>query len=455
MQPANCEFGEVDRAGSGSNRRPAIIYLVNQYPAISHTFIKREVLALERMSYKIIRVAVRAGKGLVDSSDVEEEERTTYLLAHPFSLLRAAAQLLLLRPRHFGKALATAVRLMHRSDRGPFFHMMYFVEACGLAAIVRASGARHIHAHFGTNPAEVALIASQLSGVTYSFTVHGCDEYDKPEFLALSTKIRHAAFVVAVSFYGRSQLYRWCDKQDRSKISLIHCGIDREFRSEAEDAQSGPARFLCVGRLCRLKGQDLLIRAAASMAGAGHKFEVVIVGDGEDRAELEALISDLEMSGTVHLVGWKSATEVRQEMLAARALIVASLAENLPVVVMEAMAMSRPVIAPQISGIPELVSHRETGWLVPPGSVNALAAAMTECLSSSREKLRLMGQRGRERVLALHDVDRETAVLADLFEEHALRNRKNDQRAASRTRGTEVTSLASAQTLPSVNQKNH
>jgi glycosyltransferase involved in cell wall biosynthesis len=155
------------------------------------------------------------------------------------------------------------------------------------------------------------------------------------------------------------------------------------------------------------------------MAAAGHKFEVVVVGDGEAREELENLIASLQLSGTVRLLGWLSSADVRREMIGARALVVASLAENLPVVIMEAMALRRAVVATQIAGIPELVIPRETGWLAPASSVEALAEAMTECLRASREELWAMGRRGRERVLALHDVDREAAALAKLFPKSA------------------------------------
>jgi len=420
MRPVGIQLSEPSRGPVRiSTGRPAIVYLINQYPAVTHTFIKREVLALERLGVDIIRVAARVGKALVDPGDVDEEKRTNYLLRRPLRLLQAATSILVLRPRRFAKALATTLRLMRRSDRGPFLHILYLVEACGVASLVRATGAAHIHAHFGTNPAEVALLASQLSGASYSFTVHGYDEYDKPEFIGLRTKIHGAAFVAAVSYYGRSQLYRWCDREDRGKIKLIRCGVEQQFHEAAEDRPCEAARFLCVGRLCREKGQDILVRAAALMAAAGHKFEVVVVGDGEAREELENLIASLQLSGTVRLLGWLSSADVRREMIGARALVVASLAENLPVVIMEAMALRRAVVATQIAGIPELVIPRETGWLAPASSVEALAEAMTECLRASREELWAMGRRGRERVLALHDVDREAAALAKLFPKSA------------------------------------
>ncbi|WP_407168771.1 glycosyltransferase family 4 protein [Bradyrhizobium sp. ORS 111] len=402
-----------------ANDAPVVLYVVNQYPAVTHTFIKREVQALERLGVEVIRVAARAGKALVDPGDIEEERQTTYLLRQPFGLLRAVAQFLLLHPHRFARALVTTLCLMRRSDRGPLLHALYLVEACGVASLVRRTGAAHIHAHFGTNPAELALLAAQLTGVTFSFTVHGYDEYDKPEFIGLRTKIHEAAFVVAVSHYGRSQLYRWSDAVDQSKIKLIRCGLDQGFHEAAEDRPDDAARLVCVGRLCKEKGQSILIKAAAAVAAAGHRFELAMIGDGEARPELESLIEELGLSGSVRLLGWRSSADVRREILGARALVVASLAENLPVVIMEAMALRRPVVATQIAGIPELVRSRETGWLVPAGCVEDLAAAMTECLLTPREELRAMGCKSRERVVALHDVDREAAALARLFAEQA------------------------------------
>ncbi|OKO75380.1 glycosyltransferase family 4 protein [Bradyrhizobium sp. AS23.2] len=405
-------------------KRASVLYLVNQYPAVTHTFIKREILALERLGVEIIRVAARSGKELVDPGDIEEERRTFYLLRRPLGLIRAAGVMLILRPRSLIKSLVMSLQMMRRSDRGPILHVLYLLEACRVASLVRVTGATHIHAHFGTNPAEVAMLASELCGATYSFTVHGYDEYDKPEFLGLRVKIRRAAFVAAVSHYGRSQLYRWCDGADRGKIKLIRCGIEQQFHQTAgnNDTPCDAARFVCVGRLCREKGQDILIKAAALMAAAGHQFEIILVGDGEVRAELEALIGTFRLSEIVRLRGWMSSEDVRREMIDARALVVASLAENLPVVIMEAMTLRRTVVATQIAGIPELVVPDQTGWLVPAGSVEALATAMTECLLASREKLSAMGRRGRERVLMLHNIEREAAALADLFATEACPN---------------------------------
>lgn len=392
-----------------------VVYLVNQYPAVSHTFIRREILALERLGFAVARVALRPGSALVDPIDRVELSKTIYLLEHRLRLLGAAARVVATSPARFLRALRTATGLMRRSDRSPPIHLGYLIEACGLALLMRKSGASHVHAHFGTNPAEIAMLAAQLSGGTYSFTVHGYDEYDKPEFLALREKMRGAAFVVAVSHYGRSQLLRWCDERDRNKIRLVRCGIDSAFANASDELAGRKARFVCVARFCREKAQDMLIDAAELLAAENHFFELVLVGDGDTRPEIEERVRHRKLTSFVRLTGWLSGPDVRREIQAARALVVPSFADNLPVVIMEAMALRRPVIATHIAGIPELVLPGETGWLAPPSCVNGLANAMKACMRASDVEIRALGERARERVLTYHNVDAEAVKLAALF----------------------------------------
>lgn len=259
------------------------------------------------------------------------------------------------------------------------------------------------------------MLAAQLCGATYSFTVHGCDEYDKPEFLALGTKMRGAAFVAAVSHYGRSQLLRWCDEKDRDKIHLVRCGIDSTFADARDQPARHNARFVCVARFCREKAHYVLIEAAALLAAENRSFELVLVGDGDTRPEIEERIRRRNLTSHVRMTGSLSGPDVRDEIQAARALVVPSFAENLPVVIMEAMSLRRPVIATHIAGIPELVFPGETGWLAPPSCAESLADAMRACLRASDDEMRALGERARARVLALHNVDAEAPKLAALF----------------------------------------
>jgi glycosyltransferase involved in cell wall biosynthesis len=200
-----------------------------------------------------------------------------------------------------------------------------------------------------SNRLAIIYLVNQYPAVTHTFI--------KREVLALE---RLGIDVIRVAARtGRVQLYRWCDGEDQRKIKLIRCGLEQQFHEAAEDAPCEVARFLCVGQLYRLKGQDVLVKAAAVMAAAGHKFEVVLVGDGEGRAELESLIASLKLSATVRLVGWLSSADVRRQMTGARALVVPSFAENLSVVIMEAMALRRPVVATPRSRSPGRPASKE------------------------------------------------------------------------------------------------
>jgi colanic acid/amylovoran biosynthesis glycosyltransferase len=159
----------------------------------------------------------------------------------------------------------------------------------------------------------------------------------------------------------------------------------------------------------------LLVEAVRQLIRKGIKFELVFVGDGELRAEVEELIARYGLAGQIRITGWVSSDRVREEILAARGLVLPSFAEGLPVVLMEAMALRRPVLTTYVGGIPELVRPGTDGWLFPAGDVEALAAAMEDCLSRSVDELRVMGEAARERVLERHSIDVEAAKLAELF----------------------------------------
>jgi len=390
-------------------------YLVNQYPKASHTFIRREMLALERLGIAVQRYAVRGWDASVpDPADGAERARTRYLLRDGvLGPLAALVRTALRRPARFATAVRLALRLARRADRSFPFHVVYLAEACLLLEWLKRDGIDHLHAHFGTNPAEVAVLVRALGGPTCSFTVHGPEEFDRPVALHLGDKVAHAAFVVAVSAYGRAQLCRWSHADDWPRIHVVHCGLDPDPHPCVPVPRA--ARLVCVGRLCEQKGQLLLVEAAGQLRDRGHRFELVLAGDGELREAVEAAIARDDLGGHVHITGWIDGARVREELDAARALVLPSFAEGLPVVIMEAMARARPVISTFVAGIPELVIDGGTGWLVPAGDVGALVDAMEACLRAPPEALDRLGQSGRERVRERHDVEHAAAALARLF----------------------------------------
>lgn len=396
----------------------SVAYLVNQYPKVSHSFIRREIQALERQGLTVHRFALRGwNEATVDAQDEIEKSRTHYLLERgAAALVGEALRLLLQRPACWVRALGLALRMSRRSDRPLPYHLVYFLEACSLVRRCEAAGVTHLHAHFGTNPAEVAMLSKALGGPAYSFTVHGPEEFDKPEWLGIAEKIRHSAFVVAISSYGRSQLYRWIDHSQWHKVKVVHCGLENAFHANTSASQvPKPNKLVCVGRLCEQKGQLLLLQAVRLIRARGIDVELVLAGDGEMRPQIEAEIRQSDLNRHVSITGWISSERVREELMSARALVLPSFAEGLPVVIMEAMALRRPVVTTYVAGIPELVQHGQSGWLCPAGDVDALAGALVECLQASAPSVARMGEAAREQVLARHDIDTEAGKLARLF----------------------------------------
>ncbi|MCU0673541.1 MAG: glycosyltransferase family 4 protein [Myxococcota bacterium] len=395
-----------------------VAYLVNRYPAVSHTFIRREIEGLEAEGLEVERVTVRRvpDTEVPDPVDRAEQRRTHVLLADGWRGIAAATERVARRhPMGFAKAVELARRMGTRSIQGPWKTGAYLAEACRLFEICESRGVDHVHAHFGTNPAAVAAMCRTLGGPTFSFTVHGPEEFDRPELLHLREKIAAASFVVGVSSFGRSQLYRWTDVREWSKVGVVRCGVDGGFLTRELTPVPDAPRLVCVGRICEQKGQLLLVQAAAELVREGRAFELVLVGDGEMRGDVEHAAASLGVTPHLRITGWASGERVREELLGARAMVLPSFAEGLPVVLMEALALGRPVLTTYIAGIPELVTPREHGWLFPAGSVTALADAMRECLQASPAELSEMGRRGRARVAELHDSRKNAAELARLF----------------------------------------
>ena len=258
------------------------------------------------------------------------------------------------------------------------------------------------------------MLSHALGGPRYSFTVHGPEEFDAPAALSLGPKIERAAFTVAISSFGRSQLCRWVDPEHWPRLHVVHCGIEPwRFGTSAALPTGGP-HLVAIGRLATQKGFDMLIEAVALATRDLPGLRLTLVGDGPLRPALTAAIAARNLGAHVTLTGWRDEAGVRAALSAAQALIVASFAEGLPMVVMEAMAAGRPVIATAIAGIPELVT-RDAGWLVPAGDADALAGAIADMAAMRHDRLTEMGQAARARVMARHDIEQAAVRIAALL----------------------------------------
>lgn len=397
-----------------------IAYLINAYPKVSHSFIRREIAALESRGLAVTRFSIRPPAELVDPDDLAESARTIVLLDGGIGrLVTATVRLFVRRPVAWLRTATLAVSTGLGSDRGLSRHLVYFAEACLLARRMAQHDIRHLHAHFGTNPADVAMYAGSLTGVPYSFTVHGPEEFDRPAALRLRRKIQRAQFVVAISSFGRSQLYRWAHYADWPKIHVVRCGLNAELFDGLHQPVPDTQQLVSIGRLCEQKGHPLLVRAVAELTNRGYNLRLVIVGDGELRPSLERLISDYGLENNVIITGWQSGEQVKAWLQSSRALVLASFAEGLPVVIMEALALGRPVIATMVAAIPELVTT-DCGWLIPAGSVDDLAAAMAAVLDCPPDRLTAMGLSGIQRIRQRHNVEHEADRLARLLANPAL-----------------------------------
>jgi colanic acid/amylovoran biosynthesis glycosyltransferase len=395
-----------------------IAYLVNQYPAPSHSFIRRGIIGLRRAGVSVRAFSIRRYPDkLLSESDLQEAAKTRVILdAGCVSILFDVLRQCLISPRVTLRSLRKAIRLGWRSERGILRHLAYFAEACVLLRWLRECGAEHVHAHFGTNSADVAMLCHWLGGPTWSLTVHGPEEFVMSERISLREKVSDARFVVGISEFGIQSLRQWCAQAQWEKLKLVRCGIDEGFAFQPITPVPDASRIVCIGRLCERKIQHVLIEAVHQLMNRGMDVMVTLVGDGPAREGLEKQVDAHGLGSQVRFAGWCSEEEVRAQILAARGMVLPSRDEGLPVAIMEAFALGRPVISTSVAGIPELVESRRSGWLVEPGNANALANAIEEMLRTSPQRLAEMAAIGKDRVLSLHHADRNARILAALFQ---------------------------------------
>ncbi|WP_197528371.1 glycosyltransferase [Aeoliella mucimassa] len=380
----------------------------------SQTFIRREIKALEDQGFRVQRYALRPWPGkLVDALDQREHEQTRYIATLGVAkLLLVMISTMFRKPARLLKAFSLLRKVSRRSDRSLFYHLIYLAEACVLDKWLQNDGVKHLHVHFATNPTEVAMYAHVLGDHPYSFMVHGPEEFDRAACVAFDEKASRAKFVATITSFARSQLYRWVRFEDWPKIQVVHCGLDHHYLEREYEPPVSTNRLVCVGRLGEQKGHMTLLEAAAIVARTHPSFELALVGDGELRGEVEKSIAKHGLHEQVKLLGWADGEQVQEQLRQSTALVLASFAEGLPVVIMEALAMGRPVISTMIAGIPELVVTGKNGWLVPAGDAESLAAAIMQLLETPQDTLVQMGHQAIESVQSQHNVTIEAKKLA-------------------------------------------
>lgn len=387
-----------------------LAYLMNTYPITSTTFVRREIAAHEAAGVPVARYAIRDWAEVpVDPRDRAEIPRTTYILKQGMGrLLGAALRTAVTRPLGFARALGAALHMATRKGGTGVKNAAYFLEAAWFYRSAQAAGITHVHAHFSTNSAAVVMLARLMGGPAYSFTAHGPDEFDDPAANALPLKVRHAAFVAAITDYARGVILTATGGAGAEKVHVVRCGLDLDEFTVTPPPEN--KRIVCVGRLCPAKAQALLVEAIAPLVADHPTLDLVLIGDGEDRAGIEARVAELGLGDHVTLAGWGTGEEVRTAIRDARLFALPSFAEGLPIVIMEALATGRAVIVTRITGIPELVDD-SCGWVTTAGAVPELTAALSAALSETTEALAARGAAGRARVEDWHDQAKNAAIL--------------------------------------------
>lgn len=394
-----------------------IAYVAGEYPLVSLTFIQREIAALRELGLDVITCSMRRTPAEQHPGPAEREAAATTFhvleaLKRPGRAL-AAQSLLFTRTRRYLAALGLAWKTRAPGPKAALYQLIYFLEATVLARHAEAEGVAHMHNHFTTGSATVTMLASELTGIPYSFTLHGPADLLDPYRWRIDEKAARAAFVVTISHYARSQLMFFSDPAHWEKIRIVHCGVYPErYAGAAPPRGDGRVRLLFVGRIAPVKGLRLLVQSMERLAGAMPALTLTLVGDGSDRRTIEAKAASL--GDRIRFTGYLSQDDVAREMKAADICVLPSFAEGVPVFLMEAFASGKPVIATQVAGMGELVENGTSGLIVPPGDVDALTEAI-RTLAGDPGRWDTMGQAGRARVTAEFDIRIEAARLATLF----------------------------------------
>ncbi len=398
-----------------------LLYLLSQYPAVSHTFFLTEIRELRKLGIAIEVASInRPDRPLLSMPEEErkETEKTLYIKSAGVAwAVWIAAKTLMRRPGVFVRGLLAALRLSRWELIATVFAFFYFAEALILGDWMRIRGHHQLHIHFCGPVATVGLIASAAWGFPYSLTVHGPDEFYDVEKFYLRQKVERAKFILCISDFCRSQLMRVSAPAHWDKMHVVRLGVDPQVFFPKQREREGLLEILCVGRLVPSKGQLILLRACDLLLARGHSLRVRLVGAGPNREFLEAFAAQKRIP--VVFEGARTHEETRQLLGHADIFALASFAEGVPVALMEAMAMEVPCVSTRIAGIPELIRDGIDGLLVPASSTEALASAILRLIDDPPLR-RQLGTSGRRRVRQLYNLSENARTLADVFDQHLL-----------------------------------
>ncbi len=404
-----------------------IAYLASEYPGISHTFIFREIAVLRKLGTRVITASIRRPAHLDKMTPAEKTDAhdTFYIKSAPIrQIAQSHFSLMAQAPNRYFSMLRQAVRLSRQGPRNLFKGLAYFAEAGLLVKWMQENRTPHVHVHFANPAATVAMIGAVYGTMTFSVSVHGPDIFYNVDTGLLKEKIIRATAVRCISHYCRSQLMRLVPHRLWSKLAIVRCGIDRDKFSPRPEPGNTVPEILCVGRLVPAKGQHILLNACGMLKKRGIDFTLTFVGDGEDRTSLEALSRTLGIGPQVTFTGAIGQDEVSGYYDRADIFAIASFAEGVPVVLMEAMAKEIPSISTRITGIPELIDDGKNGLLTAPSDAEDLADKLQRLMQDPDLGITL-GKNGRQQVLEQYDLNENCKFMADFFQSFLHKTRHN------------------------------
>ncbi|HMC26370.1 MAG TPA: glycosyltransferase family 4 protein [Verrucomicrobiae bacterium] len=403
------------------NRCPKIGYVLKRFPRLSETFILNELLQLERLGtplqiYSLVDVAEEESNRPRHKLVQELKSEVTYLPA------RQPLKKWHVKQGRFNEGEFSKHVLKEISGGEVPPESILLLQAAVIGCLARSQGVDHLHAHFASDAATVAMLAARLTGLPFSFTAHAKDIFHSEVNLdLLRQKMSEARFVVTVSEFNRKHLLDLTKEKCAEKIIRLYNGIDLE-RFKPNTTRKEPFDvILAVGRLQEKKGLRDLITACRLLADSGQEFRCEIVGDGPEEESIGQHIQKLGLEDRVRLAGAQPQERVIESFGRATVFVLPCVVaangdrDALPTALLEAMAAGLPVVSTRLVGIPEIVEHGQTGLLVPPGDPDELSRAIVQILRDSKLQ-QAFGQAGRARAEQFFDVRENVRKLRGLFE---------------------------------------
>ena len=399
-----------------NNELKKIAYMTGEYPRATDTFIRREVILLRQQGFSVSTISVRKPKALenVGEERLQEEKNTFYIFPRNiFNILSCHLNQFFSKPKNYIKTLILAIKTAPPGFRNFIWQLLYFMESAVVAKFIADNNIKHLHNHFADSSCTVAMLASSLGEFDFSFSIHGPSIFFDPQKWRLDEKVRQATFVRCISHFCRSQLYIWASEQYWNKSTIIHCAID--INNYALAHHEGQAKTLIfVGRLDTVKGVSILLSIMPKLINQYPEIELLLVGDGPSRSDLEKSVQENKIEKNVKFLGYRTPDEVSQLLSESQIFVLPSFAEGLPVVLMEAMASGLPVVTTRIAGVAELVEHEDNGYLVHAGDTDSLYDSI-KILIDTPELRKSMGEKGHEKVKKEFALETEVSKLAENF----------------------------------------